>query len=166
MPTIDELVRTLGLAPHPEGGYYRETYRASEQLTALPPRFPGPRSVSTAIYYLLAEDACSALHRIRSDELWHFYLGDPIALTVIAESGELRTILLGSDLAAGQVPQAVVEAGAWFGARLAAPGPGRYALVGATVAPGFSFEDFELAQRDALVARYPAHAQAIRALTR
>lgn len=71
MPTIDALVQTLGLAPHPEGGYYRETYRASEQLTALPPRFPGPRSVSTAIYYLLAEDAFSALHRIRSDELWH-----------------------------------------------------------------------------------------------
>ena len=166
MPTIDALVQTLGLAPHPEGGYYRETYRASEQLTALPPRFPGPRSVSTAIYYLLAEDAFSALHRIRSDVLWHFYLGDPLALTVIAASGELRTIVLGTDLAAGHVPQAVVEAGAWFGARLAAPAPGRFALLGATVAPGFSFEDFELGRRDALVARYPAHAQAIRALTR
>ena len=165
MPSIDELVRALGLAPHPEGGYYRETYRASEQLTALPPRFAGPRSASTAIYYLLAEDAFGALHRIKSDELWHFYLGDPLAVTVISEAGELCTIVLGTDLAGGQVPQAVVEAGAWFGARLAHPASGRFALVGCTVAPGFAFEDFELAERDALVARFPAHAATIRALT-
>jgi predicted cupin superfamily sugar epimerase len=166
MPTIDELVGALALAPHPEGGYFRETYRAAEELTSLPPRFAGSRSVSTAIYYLLAEHAFSALHRIRSDEVWHFYLGDPLALTVISDAGELRTIVLGTDLAAGHVPQTVVEAGAWFGARLEAPAPGRFALVGCTVAPGFSFDDFELADRDALVARFPRHAVTIRGLTR
>jgi predicted cupin superfamily sugar epimerase len=166
MPTIDELVRALALAPHPEGGYFRETYRAAEELSVLPSRFAGPRSVSTAIYYLLAEDAFSALHRIRSDEVWHFYVGDPLALTVISDGGELRTLVLGTDLAAGHVPQAVVEAGAWFGARLVTPGPSTFALVGCTVAPGFSFDDFELADRDALAARYPQHAETIRALTR
>lgn len=165
-PTLEDLVRTLALSPHPEGGFFRETYRSAEQLAALPARFGGPRSVSTAIYYLLGAGDMSALHRIHSDEVWHFYLGRPLEVVVLAADGTARTIVLGVDLAAGQVPQAVVEAGAWFGARLHQPVPGAFALVGCTVAPGFDFADLELAERAALLARYPQHAGVIAALTR
>jgi predicted cupin superfamily sugar epimerase len=153
------LVRTLQLAPHPEGGYFRELYRATEVVPT--PR--GPRPASTAIYFLLTNDTFSALHRIASDEAWHFYAGDALDIVTLDESrpGDDTRRDLRLDASA---PFAVVPARTWFGARLA-PG-GAYALVGCTVAPGFDFADFELAEPSRLAARFPAHAAIVAELTR
>jgi predicted cupin superfamily sugar epimerase len=156
----------LRLIAHPEGGYYRQTYRSSMILAkgALPARFTGPRSVSTAIYFLLQGDDFSAFHRLRSDELWHFYAGGPLLVHVIEEDGRYSEIQLGSDADAAQTPQAVVKAGCWFASRLR--NPDSFALVGCTVAPGFDFEDFELAKRSELTRIYPQHRDLIERLTR
>jgi uncharacterized protein len=167
--TAADLVRELGLQSHPEGGYFRETYRAAESIEAdaLPRRFGGERSISTAIYFLLEAGQCSRLHRIKADEVWHFYAGDPLTVVEIDATG-LRTTRLGGDFGSGAVYQHVVPAGAWFGATLAEGGrfaPSGFALVGCTVAPGFDFADFELADRAALLAAYPAHRGWIERLT-
>ncbi len=145
-------IEKLFLVKHPEGGYYRETYRAAESIpqNGLPPRFSGLRAFSTAIYFLLPSGECSALHRIKSDEVWHFYAGNSLTIHVIDERGTYTQIKLGGDSF-----QAVVPAGCWFGATV--DGPGSYALAGCTVAPGFDFADFELANRADLVALYPQH---------
>jgi predicted cupin superfamily sugar epimerase len=159
------LVEHLKLMPHPEGGYFRETYRGTDRIAAsgLPGRFGGERAVSTAIYYLLETGQCSRLHRIKSDEVWHFYAGDPLTVVEITAAGTLQATRLGADFTAGEVFQHIVPAGHWFGATLAEAG--RFALVGCTVAPGFDFADFELADRAALLAEYPAHQDWIRRLT-
>jgi hypothetical protein len=156
----DSIVRALGLAPHPEGGFFRETYRASGMVAT--PR--GPRAASTAIYFLVTAGSFSALHRIASDEAWHFHAGAPLRVVVLGEDGARTDVVLGLDLERGQRPQAVVSAGAWFGARI--EGEGDWSLVGCTVAPGFDFADFELGAREALLARFPEHADIVRALTR
>jgi uncharacterized protein len=154
---VEELIRRFGLEPHPEGGYYSETYRADkfvqrEGASAT----EGTRAASTAIYFLLADGAYSAWHRIRSDELWHFYAGSPIEIHSIDERGVLSTRKLGHALDhAGTVFQAVVPAGHWFAARCC--DPSTYALVGCTVAPGFEFDEFELGDADALSEKYPLH---------
>ncbi len=156
----------LKLEPHPEGGYYRQTYRADLGLphNALPPQFTGPRAASTAIYFLLEGENFSAFHRLRSDELWHFYLGAQLAVHVIDEHGEYSEILLGSDPEAGEVLHAVVKAGCWFASQVK---DGKsFALVGCTVAPGFDFDDFELAKRKELSRLYPQHRKLIETLTR
>ncbi len=160
------VIDALGLAPHPEGGYFRETYRSSEEIpaTALPARFSGPRAFSTAIYFLLTGHTFSALHRLRADEVWHFYAGGPLTLFTLDDSGHLSVVRLGSDIGRGDRLQAVTPAGTWFGAR--ADEAGGWALVGCTVAPGFDFADFELGDRTALVARYPQHREIIESLTR
>jgi hypothetical protein len=179
-----EWIRRLELTPHPEGGYFRETYRSPLRIQSISDRaevpgvatrLQGPdqeRSASTAIYFLLAGDDFSALHRIASDEVWHFYYGGSLLVSAILPDGTLRTWRLGANLAGGDLPQCVVPAGAWFGAHLA---PDRaatsisadeYALVGCTVAPGFEFADFELADRRDLMAAYPEHASTIVRLTR
>jgi predicted cupin superfamily sugar epimerase len=162
---VADLVRELDLQPHPEGGYFRETYRASESLAAaaLPRRFGGERSISTAIYFLLEGGQASRLHRIKADEVWHFYAGDPLIVVEIDAAGVLKTTRLGGDLGAGAVYQHVVPAGSWFGASPAEGG--QFALVGCTVAPGFDFADFELADRAAFLAEYPEHQDWIRRLT-
>ncbi len=159
-------IEKLGLQPHPEGGYYRQTYRASLELAqqALPPQFSGPRAVSTAIYFLLQGDDFSAFHRLRSDELWHFYLGGSVVVHVIEDDGRYSKIYLGSDPEAGQALQAVVRAGCWFASQVL--GGDSFALVGCTVAPGFEFDDFELAKRQELVRRFPQHRKLIERLTR
>ncbi|TXH37034.1 MAG: cupin domain-containing protein [Rhodospirillaceae bacterium] len=160
-----DLVGRLALQPHPEGGFFRETYRAALTLPAagLAQHFSGDRQASTAIYYMLASGDRSRLHRIRSDEVWHFYLGDPLQVIELTESGEAQVTLLGTDFAAGQVPQHVVPAGRWFGA---CPAPGSaYSLVGCTVAPGFDFADFEMADASALLATHPTAAEWIKRLT-
>lgn len=159
-PTADELARRLGLAPHPEGGFYRETHRSSVMVDT--PR--GPRAASTAIYFLVTRGSFSALHRIASDEVWHHYAGAPLRVVCIDDDGARDDRLVGPDLAAGQSPQATVRAGVWFGATI--EGDGEWALVGCTVAPGFDFADFELARRDAMTKRFPEHAAIIEALTR
>ncbi len=165
MLTAEGLVRALDLRPHPEGGFYRETYRAGECLVAeaLPPRFAGARAMSTCIYFLLPGDQVSRLHRINSDEVWHFYAGSALTLSVIAPDGALAQVRLGARVEAGERFQAVVPAGCWYGAAVA--DPGGWALVGGTVAPGFDFTDFELAERAALVAAYPQHRALIERLT-
>ena len=164
--TAAEWIASLGLSPHPEGGFYRETYRARDVIAAghLPTRFGGPRACSTAIYFLLPGDQVSALHRIKSDEIWHFYAGTALTLTLIHPDGRLEAHRLGPDPERGESFQAPVPAGCWYGA--AVDDPGSYALVGGTVAPGFDFADFELADRQTLLARFPQHRQAILRLTR
>lgn len=160
------IIDALGLEAHPEGGFYKETYRATEKISghALPDRYGGERALSTAIYYLLTADSFSALHRVQSDEVFHFYLGDPVDLVTIDEKGEIAHTELGPDLALGQRPQARVTRGRWQGLKLK-PG-GEAALLGATVAPGFDFEDFDLASRDALLKAHPHLKETIRAFTR
>jgi hypothetical protein len=159
--TAAEWIERLGLAHHPEGGWYRETYRSAERVAAdaLPSRFGGPRALGTAIYYLLRAGERSALHRIKSDEVWHHYAGDAVTLWMLDAGGAAREARLGPE---GE-PQVVVPAGVWYGARLAAGSA--YALLGGTVAPGFEFADFELADRAALLAAHPQHRAMIEALT-
>jgi uncharacterized protein len=156
----------LGLTRHPEGGWFRETYRSQEEIArdALPARFTGARSFATAIHFLLTGDDFSALHRIASDELWHFHAGSALVIHIIASDGSYRVERLGSDPEQGEQFQVVVEAGAWFGAEVIAPDG--YALVGCTVAPGFDFADFEMGGREELLAIYPHCAEAINRLTR
>jgi len=166
LKSADYWVEKHQMLPHPEGGYFTETYRATEQIpkAALPDRFNGSRAFSTAIYFLLEGHHFSALHRIQADEVWHFYAGDPLEVFVIHPvSGALKIIRLGPDPDAGEVFQAVVPAGAWFGSRPVAGAA--YSLVGCTVAPGFDFADFELAERVALLAEFPQHRAVIEGLT-
>ena len=163
--TAQEYVRRLNLQPHPEGGFFAETYRAAEMIDAraLPNRFGGARAFSTAIYFLLESHHVSALHRIQADEVWHFYAGGSLEVFVINPDATLTVIRLGSDLEQGEVFQAIVPAGCWFGSR---PAPGSdFSLVGCTVAPGFDFADFEMANRTELLARFPQHADVIGLLT-
>lgn len=163
--SADELIHLLHLKPHPEGGYYRETYRSGEIIPhrCLPPRFHGDRHYSTAIYYLLPTGAVSRLHRIASDEVWHFYLGGPLTVVELEPDGSSHHVVLGPDVLRGQRLQHVIEAGTWFGAY---PNPGTdYALVGCTVAPGFDFADFEIAKRTDLFAKYPREQDTIERLT-
>jgi predicted cupin superfamily sugar epimerase len=162
--TADECIAGLGLEKHPEGGWFRQTYRAAETLPAeaLPSRVAGPRALSTAICFLLRRGEVSALHRLRADEVWHFYAGSPITLHAIAPDGSLSHTTLGRDLSF----QAVVPAGHWFGATVEDERPDGFALVGCTVAPGFCYEDFELADPLRLVAQYPQHRELIETLAR
>lgn len=153
------------MLPHPEGGYFVETYRSAETIscTALPQRFGGDRAFGTGIYFLLENHHFSALHRIQSDEIWHFYAGGSLEVFVIHNDGRLKVVKLGPNPDNGEVFQAVVPAGVWFGSKPASTST--YSLVGCTVAPGFDFEDFELAQRSDLLALYPQHQRIIEMLT-
>lgn len=168
-------VTAFDLKPHPEGGFFAETYRAAETIpqSALSTRFPGDRSFSTAIYFLLESHHTSVLHRIRADEVWHFYAGYALEVFVIDPLGVLTVIRLGNNPDRGEVFQATVPAGCWFGAKTAAvtetvstAGEPVYALVGCTVAPGFDFADFELADPDALRTAFPQHTAVIDRLSR
>ena len=183
-PTAAELAAALGLEPHPEGGYFVETFRAAPTT----PTARGERPAATAIMFLVTEDSPSRLHRLASDELWVYQAGVPLELVTIApDGGLLRRVLAdpgaaggapsggaaGGDAAAGDAgvppPQALAPAGSWQGARLAGgphlPADRAWALVSCVVAPGFDFADFELGERDALLAAYPQHADLIRDLT-
>lgn len=152
------LIARLGLQPHPEGGHYRETWRADERLHR--PALGVERAAGTAIYYMLSGDAFSAWHRIRSDEIWHFYAGGTLLVHVLDEAGGLTTHRLGNALADDAAAfQAVVPANCWFAAERVSAA--RYTLVGCTVAPGFDFADFELADAARLAAEFPAHAELI-----
>lgn len=158
----DELIRRFDLKPHPEGGFFSETYR-SAGLVSRDDGSTETRSASTAIYYLLCDGAHSAWHRIKSDEVWHFYAGEPLNVHVLDEAGHLVTHRLGNALThSDAVFQAVVPAGLWFAAECA--DPATFALVGCTVAPGFEFSEFELADVDALKTQHPQHAAFIERL--
>jgi predicted cupin superfamily sugar epimerase len=156
-----ELIDRLGLAPHPERGYYTETYRAPVTVTA----HGGTRAASTAIYFLVSRDEPTTyLHRLRSDEVFHLYEGGPLDVLLLQDSkrGDVRR--LGLDVAAGERPQLVISAGTWFGVELAREAT--HCLFGCTVAPGFDFADFELADGPELAARHPDHAERIARMVR
>jgi predicted cupin superfamily sugar epimerase len=162
---VETIIHHLGLQPHPEGGFYRETYRSRETIAAaaLPSRYGNDRNFSTAIYYLLTPDSHSTLHKVRSDEVFHFYAGDPVTMLQLHGDGRGETIVLGSDIAAGQQLQVVVPEGVWQGLFL--NDGGAFALLGATVSPGFDFADFEVGTREALIRQYPACRALIERLT-
>jgi predicted cupin superfamily sugar epimerase len=163
--TAEDLIRLLDLRPHPrEGGFFRETYRSGDLLptAGMPARYVSQHSASTAIYYLLTPHTVSALHRLQSDEVFHFYLGDPVRMLQLFPDGAGKMVLLGSELVRGQAPQVVVPHGVWQGSVLE-PG-GAFALLGCTVAPSFDFADYESGQREVLLKLYPAHADMIRRL--
>jgi predicted cupin superfamily sugar epimerase len=165
-PSASYWIEKLGMTPHVEGGAFSEVYRSELIIprSSLPLFFQGSRSASTSIYFLLSQGQFSAFHRIASDELWHFYYGDPLLVHEITHGGRMLEHRLGQDPEKGERFQTVIKAGSWFAS---APAPGsEYALVGCTVAPGFDFEDFELAQRPALIQMYPEYAQVITRLTR
>jgi predicted cupin superfamily sugar epimerase len=163
--TADDVVRLLELVPHPEGGAFAEVFRSA--LTVRSEAHAGARTASTAIYFLLKTGDFSALHRVRSDEVWHHYAGDPLELHVLDES-EHRTFRLGKELGQGERPFAVVPANKWQAARVArAPvGTHGFALCGCTVAPGFEFADFELPPRAEVLKALPRHETWVRELTR
>lgn len=165
--TADDVIRMLDLEPHPEGGSYRETFRAGVLPSPLPGR--GARAASTAIYFLLKRGTFSCFHRVRSDEAWHHYLGAPLELHLLEPAGH-TTHRLGPALDRGERPQAVVRAGVLQAARLADETGGAasydFTLVGCTVAPGFDFSDFDMPSRSDLVARFPAERGVIEAFTR
>jgi predicted cupin superfamily sugar epimerase len=160
------IIEQYRLQPHPEGGLFAETYRSSGHIpqAALPEEFAGERDFSTAIVYLLEEDDFSALHRLRQDEIWHFYLGGALRLVMIAPDGKFSEIILGRNGAAGELVQAVVPAGCWFGAKPTAGAV--FSFVGCTVAPGFDFADFDLAERPDMLTRFPDLETAILSFTR
>lgn len=157
----------LDLIQHPEGGCYRETYRSPLNIpqTALSADFDGDRSVSTSIYFLLEFGELSALHRIASDELWHYYDGDCLTIWEITKGGELKKHLLGKHLETGAQPQLWIPAGSWFGSSIEDGAEYGFTLCGCTVAPGFDFADFELAVREDLLDTFPRHEETIRKLT-
>jgi predicted cupin superfamily sugar epimerase len=159
--TADEIKTLLKLEPHPvEGGWYRRTYTADVSVALL----RGVRPYGTAIYYLLEEGTFSEMHRLASDEIFHFYLGDPVEMFLLLLDGSSAVLTLGPDLAAGQQPQILVPAGVWQGARLIEGG--KAALLGCTVTPGFDFADYESGSYAELAAKWPAEAERIRKLTR
>ena len=177
MISADKLIKLLGLKPHPEGGYFREAYSSDEMIgkAALPKRYEWNRRNGTAIFYLLTREAFSAIRRIKTDEVYHFYLGDPVELTQLLTDGSGRVTMLGNDIAAGahvQIVafaagahvQIVVSRGTWHGAQLVEGG--NYALLRTTVSPGFEFADFEIRHRTDLTRSYPSFSDSIIALTR
>lgn len=165
--TAEELKKILNLEPlRCEGGYFTSTYRSSEQISreTLPPRYDSARRFSSAIYYLLTPDTFSALHRLKSDEIYHFYLGDPVTLLLLHADGRSESVVLGQDIKAGQRVQFAVPWECWQGSYLQ-PG-GSFALMGTTVSPAFHDADFELGHRSALVRAYPESRALIERLTR
>jgi predicted cupin superfamily sugar epimerase len=158
--TADEIKKLLNLVPHPEGGFYRQTYVSEERIGLA----RGARALGTAIYYLLEPGTFSEMHVIASDEVFHFYLGDPVEMLQLWSDGRSALVTLGSDLAAGQEPQLTVPAGVWQGTRLVEGGA--VALLGCTVAPGFDFADYRGGSFADLVGKWPAETERIRALTR
>lgn len=160
---MDAIIEKLGLEPHPERGYYRETYRSSAEVQSY--RHGGSRAVSTAIYFLVtATKPATFLHRLLSDEMFHLYDGGPLEILRLFEDGRSDVAVLGMNLDAGERPQIIIPAGTWFGTELRSGAS--HCLVGCTVAPGFDFADFELARGPELEARYPDAADRIRRMSR
>lgn len=158
MKSID-LIKELGLLPHPEGGYYKETYRSTEVTINCD---GNQRSQCTSIFFLLENDNKSHFHRIKSDELWFFHQGNPLEILSF-EDGILKRTILGNDFSASQQAQAVIPANSWFGSRLLY-GEG-YCLVSCTVSPGFDFQDFEMATKQQLLKEFPDYQDIIKEMT-
>ncbi|MCM8536526.1 MAG: cupin domain-containing protein [Lentisphaeraceae bacterium] len=159
MNSADEIIKFLDLQEHPEGGYYKETYRSEENFEVS----QGPRSASTAIYFLLKEKQKSAFHRLTSDEFWYYHSGCPLEVFIIHSDGSLTTHQLGPDLLKNEVPQLLLPKGTWFAARCI--DQSSYTLISCSVSPGFHFDDFELAEAGKLTKIYPQHSKLIQELT-
>ncbi|WP_111979218.1 cupin domain-containing protein [Algibacillus agarilyticus] len=164
----DSLIQTLALEPHPEGGFYKEVYRAEGVIvqSALPACFSGDRHYATSIYFLLKAGQRSCFHKINQDEAWHFYAGSTLAVHMISPQGQYSVIKLGQNLAQGEVFQAVVPAGYYFAAQLfdLEASAEQFALVGCTVSPGFDFADFSMPNQQELLAEFPQHKALIQRL--
>jgi predicted cupin superfamily sugar epimerase len=166
--TAEDVKKLLGLRPHPrEGGWYVRTYEAAELVAAAAfadGRYAGARRTGTAIYYLLEPETFSEMHRLQSDEVFHFYAGDAVEMLQLKDGGSGEMVVIGNDLSRGQRPQVVVERGVWQGSQLVKGG--RWALLGCTLSPGFEFEDYETGDRAELSAGWPEFAAEIAVLTR
>lgn len=158
-------IEKFGMNVHPEGGYFKESYRADEKILSdhLPERFKGDRNFSTSIYYLLVGDQFSKLHKIKSDEMWHFYDGSGLDIFEIEKSGKCIIHKLGLNIEERESPQVLIRAGNWFGARVNKPDS--FCLAGCTVSPGFDFKDFELGEKEFLLKEFPEHKNIIDQLT-
>lgn len=153
MRSAEYWIKKLNLLPHPEGGFFKESYRSDELISseALPNRYSSSRTFSTQIYFMLVKGNHSSFHRLTSDETWHFYDGSPVTLWLLSEEGGLREVTLGLD--ENSDPQFTVPRGSWFASEVV--GDGDYSLVGCSVAPGFDFADFEMAKRESLYEKFP-----------
>jgi predicted cupin superfamily sugar epimerase len=164
MNKADVYIEKLQLTPHPEGGYFREIYRSDELLKdGLPDRYKGNRSFSTSIYFLLKGEQKSLLHKLKSDEIWHFYDGSPVKLYTIDSKGKVSQRLLGRNIDEGESMQLVIKRGYWFCAEVS--DENSFSLFGCTVAPGFDFSDFELGERKELLKLYPQLAELVKTFT-
>ncbi len=167
MPTeIQQLIQKFNLQKHPEGGYFKETYRSDGEIPeeVLPDEFDGARNYSTGIYFLLTSDAFSAFHKIHQDEMWHFYTGTSLTIHMISPEGKYSKQVLGLNFEEDALPQFTVPKKTWFAAEVNQPNT--YSFVGCTVAPGFDFRDFELAEQGKLVSAFPQHKALIKQFTR
>lgn len=166
MERIEDIIHQFKLEPHPEGGYFRETYRSSGVIKEehLSSQFNGSRHFSTCIYFLLTSNSFSAFHKINQDEIWHFYKGSSLSLHVLSPEGHHTVITIGSDIEKGEIPQYVVPAGHYFAAEVNKESS--FAFVGCTVSPGFDFRDFDLPKRSLLLQKFPQHSNIITTLTR
>ena len=165
-PKAEYYIRQLDLKRHPEGGYFKEIYRSHEfiEQNALPSRFSGRRSFSTSIFFLLEGKDISTFHKLKSDEQWHFYDGVPIKIYLLNKIRGLNEIVLGSNIEKDEQYTAIIKKGTWFAAELA--DKNSFALIGCTVAPGFEFDDFEIASRQKLIEEFPAYKKLITQLSR
>jgi len=165
MTKIEEIIEKFDLSPHPEGGYFKETYRSSGEIdkNSLPQSYQGNRNYATCIYFLLTSDTFSAFHKIKQDEIWHFYAGAPIKLYIISEEGVYSEQIIGTNFSEGQIPQFVVPGNHWFAAKTITNND--YSFAGCSVSPGFDFKDFELPGRKELIAKFPEHKEIITGLT-
>ena len=163
---VFDLITQLKLSPHPEGGYFKETYRSKEEIKeeCLGDQYKGKRNHATCIYFLLTSTMFSAFHRIHQDEIWHFYDGSPLLLHIISPKGKYSAYIVGNNVSSNQKPQVIVPGGSWFAANVI--GDNSYSLVGCTVSPGFDFLDFDLANRNELITSFPQHKKLITELTR
>lgn len=163
---IQLIIDQLNLEPHPEGGFYKETYRSSGTIPSavLPNTIDGDRNYSTCIYFLLTSENFSAFHKINQDEIWHHYTGDQLKLHMLSPDGKYSFISLGKDFSLGEIPQYVVPAGYYFAAEV--PKPDSFVLTGCTVSPGFDFKDFTMPTQVDLIKQYPDHPEIIKRLTR
>jgi predicted cupin superfamily sugar epimerase len=161
-PEAKKYIEKLQLKPHPEGGYYKEIYRSGEIILpeGLPSRFRRGRNISTSIYFMLVGSQVSNFHKLKSDEIWHFYDGSGVIIFVIDNSGKLSEYRVGKNLEKREVLQVVIKNNHWFAAELI--DKTSFCLVGCTVSPGFDFEDFELAKREELLEIFPQHNELIK----
>ena len=165
MDEIQEIISILNLKPHPEGGFYNETYRSEGDIPkqVLGDHYSGARNYATGIYFLIPSESFSAFHRIKQDEMWHFYKGAAMNLHMISHKGDYSVIRIGNNLQLGEFPQFTVPGGTWFASEVSKPNG--YSLMGCTVAPGFDFDDFEMPTRSELIELYPQHKAVIKKLT-